>query len=51
LTSVSKKTARSRSDKTIVSCFAARAEARGMTLDDLVNALLKQDIERMEQAE
>jgi hypothetical protein len=35
----------------VLAFLAARAEARGMTLDDLVNALLKQDIARMEQAE
>jgi hypothetical protein len=35
----------------VLAFLAARAQARGMTLDDLVNALLKEDIERMEQAE
>jgi REP element-mobilizing transposase RayT len=35
----------------VLAFLAARAQARGMTLDDLVNALLKQDIERIEQAE
>jgi hypothetical protein len=35
----------------VLAFLAARAQARGITLDDLVNALLKEDIERMEQAE
>lgn len=35
----------------LLAVLSARAQARGMTLDDLVNALLKEDIERMEQAE
>jgi hypothetical protein len=35
----------------VLAFLAARAQTRGMTLDDLVNALLKEDIERMEQAE
>jgi hypothetical protein len=35
----------------VLAFLAARAQARGMTLDDLANALLKQDIERIEQAE
>jgi hypothetical protein len=35
----------------VLAFLAARAEARGMSLSDLVNALLKKDIELIEAAE
>jgi hypothetical protein len=35
----------------VLAFLSDRAQARGMSLDDLVNALLKQNIERMEQSE
>ena len=37
-------------DPEVLSYLAARAEARGTSLDDLINELLKKDIERMEAA-
>ena len=38
-------------DAEVLAFLAKRAEARGMTLDELVNALLKKDIELIEAAE
>jgi hypothetical protein len=35
----------------VLACLSARAEARGVSLSDLVNALLKKDIELIEAAE
>jgi hypothetical protein len=35
----------------VLAFLSAHAQARGMTLDDLVNTLLKDDIERIERAE
>jgi hypothetical protein len=35
----------------VLAFLSARAQARGMTPDDLVNTLLKDDIERIGQAE
>jgi hypothetical protein len=35
----------------VLAFLAARAQARGMTLSELVNALLKKDIELIEAAE
>jgi predicted HicB family RNase H-like nuclease len=37
-------------DPEVLSYLAARAEARGTSLNDLVNELLKKDIERIEAA-
>ena len=37
-------------DPEVLSYLAARAEARGTSLNDLINELLKKDIERMEAA-
>jgi len=37
-------------DPEVLSYLAARAEARGTSLDDLVNELLKKDIERIKAA-
>ena len=37
-------------DPQVLSYLAARAEARGTSLNDLVNELLKKDIERIEAA-
>ena len=38
-------------DPAVSAFLAARAEARGITLNDLVNELLKKDIELIEAAE
>jgi len=38
-------------DPEVLAYLAARAEARGMSLSELVNALLKKDIELIEAAE
>jgi hypothetical protein len=38
-------------DPEVLAFLIARAEARGVTLSDLVNALLKKDIELIEAAE
>jgi predicted HicB family RNase H-like nuclease len=38
-------------DPEVLSYLAARAAARGTSLNDLVNELLKKDIERIEAAE
>ena len=38
-------------DPEVLSFLAARAQARGITLSELVNALLKKDIELIEAAE
>ncbi len=38
-------------DPEVLAYLAARAEARGMSLNELVNALLKKDIELIEAAE
>lgn len=38
-------------DPAVLSFLTARAEARGITLNELVNALLKKDIELIEAAE
>ena len=38
-------------DPEVVSFLTARAEARGVSLNELVNALLKKDIELIEAAE
>jgi hypothetical protein len=38
-------------DPTVLAFLTARAEARGVTLSELVNALLKKDIELIEAAE
>ena len=38
-------------DAEVLAFLAKRAEARGVTLDELVNALLKKDIELIEAAE
>jgi hypothetical protein len=38
-------------DPELLAFLTARAEARGMPLNELVNALLKKDIEQIEAAE
>jgi predicted HicB family RNase H-like nuclease len=38
-------------DPEVLEFLTARAEARGMSLNDLVNALLRKDIELIEAAE
>ena len=38
-------------DPAVLAFLTARAEARGITLNELVNALLKKDIELIEAAE
>jgi len=38
-------------DPEVLAFLAARARARGMSLDELVNALLRKDIELIEAAE
>ena len=38
-------------DPEVLAFLSARAEARGMSLNELVNALLKKDIELIESAE